>query len=143
MSDKIFLDTNVIIYLYSEDEDEKRKIICEQINSNYCITSTQVLNEASNVWLKKYAFTIGQVKTYLDGIEAVCDEILLIHRKTINQALNIKDRYGYSYYDSLVLASALESNCKTIITEDMSDGQIIFGSLEIANPFQRRFNKNT
>ena len=136
MSDKAFLDTNVIIYLYSEDELEKRNIICEQVNNNTCITSTQVLNEASNVWLKKYNWSVGQITTYLDGIEAICDEILLIQRKTINQALNIKDLYGYSYYDSLVLASALEANCKTVVTEDMSDGQIIFGNLEITNPFR-------
>ena len=54
MHDKVFLDTNVIIYLYSEDEETKRDTVYKYINTNYCITSTQVFNEASNVWLKKY-----------------------------------------------------------------------------------------
>jgi len=50
-------------------------------------------------------------------------------------ALSLKDRYGYSYYDCLMLASALEGNCRVIYTEDMSDGQMIDGALEIINPF--------
>jgi predicted nucleic acid-binding protein len=72
----------------------------------------------------------------LDGIEAVCDEIMIIQRKTINKALNLKDNYGYSYYDCLMLAAALEGNCDTIFTEDMSDGQIIEDQLKIVNPFK-------
>ena len=87
MSVRTFLDTNVIIYLYSEDEEEKRRIVCDHLNENICIASTQVLNEACNVWLKKYNWSVSQVITHLDGIEAVCDEILIVQRKTINQAL--------------------------------------------------------
>jgi predicted nucleic acid-binding protein len=136
MNDRVFLDTNVIIYLYSEDENEKRDAIYKCVNNNRCITSTQALNEASNVWLKKYSLDKNQIIEYLDGVEIVCDEILLIQRKTINQALNIKECYGFSYYDSLMLASALEGNCQIIFTEDMNDGQIIENTLKIVNPFK-------
>ena len=74
----------------------------------------------------------------LDNIEMVCDEILMIGRGTISTALSLKDQYGYSYYDCLMLASALESNCDVIITEDMNSGQVINGQLKIENPFTNR-----
>jgi len=135
MSDKVFLDTNIFIYLYSEDEQDKRTVVSYTVNNNSCITSTQALNEACNVWYRKCNWDKTQVKTCLDGIEAVCDEVMLVQRKTINSAISIKDIYGYSYYDSLILASALEANCDIILTEDMSDGQIIENRLTIINPF--------
>ena len=135
MSGKTFLDTNIIIYLYSKDENYKRDTIYEYLNKNSCITSTQVLNEASNVWFKKYKLNKIKIIEYLNGIEAVCDKIMLIQRKTINEALNIKVRCGYSYYDSLMLSSAFEGNCHIILSEDMSDGQIVNGTLKIVNPF--------
>jgi len=135
MNDRIFLDTNMIIYMYSEDEDDKRDEIYGFLNKNNCVVSTQTLNEASNVWYKKYSLKKYQIIKYLDEIEAVCNEIMLINRKTINQAINLKEQYGYSYYDCLMLASALEANCNTILTEDMSNEQIIDGKLKILNPF--------
>jgi len=54
MLDRIFLDTNIIVYLYSIDEGDKRDISCKFVNSADCITSIQAMNEASNVWLRKY-----------------------------------------------------------------------------------------
>jgi predicted nucleic acid-binding protein len=47
----------------------------------------------------------------------------------------IKEKYSYSWWDSLVLASALENSCKIIYTEDMQNGQIIENTLKIVNPF--------
>jgi predicted nucleic acid-binding protein len=136
MSDRVFLDANILVYLYSEDEGNKRDIAYKIVNDSLCIISTQTLNEASNVWYKKYKLNKAHIIKYLDEIESVCDQILLIQRKTINQALIIKDRYGCSYYDSLMLASALEGNCKIIFTEDLQDGQLIEDTLRIVNPYK-------
>ena len=136
MSGRIFLDTNIIIYLYSEDENDKRDIAYNFVNNFNCVTSIQVMNEASNVWLRKYNLDKCKISKYLDEIEAVCDDVMLIRRKTINQALDIKDQYGYSFYDCLMLASALEANCDVILTEDMQDGQVIDSTLKIVNPFK-------
>ena len=137
MSDRVFLDTNFVIYLYSNTETAKCELAYSIVNSNICITSTQVFNEASNVWSKKFKWPTEQIKTYLDGIKSVCNSVVLIRLQTINQALNLKERYGYSFYDSLMLASAIEANCKTMFSEDMQDGQLINGSLRIVNPFAK------
>ena len=51
------------------------------------------------------------------------------------KALGIHERYGYAYYDSLMIASALEHNCQHLLTEDMAGGQVIEGRLTIQNIF--------
>jgi len=135
MPDKAFLDSNILIYLHSEDNKEKRDIAQKKLNENDCITSIQAMNEISNVWFRKLSWDGTKIEKHLDNIDHVCDEVLSVQRATINNALVLKDRYGYSFYDSLMLASALEGNCGIIFTEDMSDGQLINDSLKIVNPF--------
>ena len=136
MNGRIFLDTNIIIYLYSEDENDKRNMAYNFVNSSNCVTSIQVMNEASNIWFRKHNLNKCEISKYLDEIEAVCDDVMLIRRKTINQAVDIKSQYGYSFYDCLMLSSALEANCEVILTEDMQDGQVIESTLKIVNPFK-------
>jgi predicted nucleic acid-binding protein len=60
----------------------------------------------------------------------------LLQKTSIDQALSIAQRYKYSYWDSLILSSALENGCKVLYTEDMQDGQTIDGKLKIENPFK-------
>jgi len=64
----------------------------------------------------------------------VC-EVREIHRTTTFFALDLMERYKFSYYDCLILASALESGCEVLFSEDMHDGQIIENKLKIVNPF--------
>jgi len=135
MPDRAFLDTNVLVYLHSKDDDRKRDAAQNLLNEYKCITSLQAFNEISNVWFRKFNLDSTKIEEHLDNIELVCDDILSINRATINSALTLKDRYGFSYYDSLMLASALEGDCNIIFTEDMSDRQIINNTLTIKNPF--------
>ena len=55
---------------------------------------------------------------------------------TIQSALNIVDQYGFSYYDCLIISSALECKSTILYSEDMNDGQIIDKKLKIINPFK-------
>ena len=135
MRDKVFLDTNILIYMYAKDDENKRKVAQQVLDDNICLTSIQVLNEISNVLSKKFLLSTMQILSILDNIEMVCDDALPVQRETINTALRIKDRYGFSFFDCLMLASAIEGNCHVIFTEDMSDGQIINETLKIVNPF--------
>ena len=135
MSDRAFLDTNILIYFYSEDDERRRNAAHSALNTHDCVTSIQAMNESSNVWLRKFNWSASKIKEPLDNIEMVCDEVLPIYRNTINEALSLKERYGYSFFDCLMLASALNGNCQIIFTEDMGDGQIINDTLRIVNPF--------
>jgi len=135
MPDRAFLDTNVLVYLHSEDDDRKRDAAQNLLDEYNCVTSLQAFNEISNVWFRKFNLDSSKIEEHLDNIELVCDDILSINRATINSALDLKARYVFSYYDSLMLASALEGDCNVIFTEDMNDGQVINDTLTIKNPF--------
>ncbi|MDR2912089.1 MAG: PIN domain-containing protein [Alistipes sp.] len=132
MKDRIFVDSNIFIYLYSTDEPEKQNISNKMIDKYPCIISTQVLNEFCNVCLKKFNKSVEEIELALIEINANCD-VTLIDNNTIKQALEIRKIYGYSYYDCLIVASALQSDCKYLITEDMADGQMINKKLRIIN----------
>lgn len=134
MSDvKPFVDTNVIAYLYSDNDPDKRQRALYAINKYSCLISTQVLNEFSNVCIKKWHFAAQDTKAALEEICFAC-ELFLVGLDTIQHAVTLQGRLGYSYYDCLMIAAALESGCDYLFSEDMSDGQEI-GGLKIINIF--------
>ncbi len=135
MKGKSFIDTNLIIYLYSDDEPDKKVRIEEILESLNPIISTQVLSEISNVMLRKYKLGSEAV---LKIVDELCDNFTIVEFSfvTIKKALFLQDRYKYSYYDSLIIATALENNCDVLYSEDMQDGQIIEDSLVIKNPLK-------
>ncbi|GHV83469.1 twitching motility protein PilT [Spirochaetia bacterium] len=121
---KIFFDTNMIVYLYSDTELEKRKIVKDAFDINERYISTQVLNEFSNIAFKKLKLPAIRIDNIIDELMNVCF-VSVVDSLAIHNAIAIKDRYSYSYYDSLIIASALECDCKILYSEDMSNGQII------------------
>jgi predicted nucleic acid-binding protein len=134
MRDSIFLDTNILVYLYSETEPEKAKIAKQCAEHQNVWISTQVLNELSNVLHRKFSIPYLDILAVIQELEI--DFLLAtISHKTIKQALLLGDRYRYSYFDSLMLASSLEQGCTTIYTEDMQHNQEIESQLVIRNPF--------
>jgi predicted nucleic acid-binding protein len=137
MNDKAFIDTNIFIYLYSEDETQKQNISQKAVDKYNCIISTQVINEFCNVCIGKLHHAVGEVELAVTEIIEQCT-VLLIESHTIKQALEIHERYGYKYFDCLMLASALNSDCKYFITEDMADGQIINNKMAIVNIFSEK-----
>jgi predicted nucleic acid-binding protein len=129
-----FVDTNVVVYLFSGDEPEK-KSRAEAVTAEHTLLSTQVLNEFANVMFRKFKLTN-------DEVAAACRElsnnftVSTVTSETIFHALKLKGRYGFSYFDSLIVASALEEGCDTLYTEDLQHGQIIEDQLTISNPFK-------
>ena len=131
---KAFLDTNLLVYLYSEQEPEKQQIIYSLMNEYDRFVSTQVLNEFCNVCIRKLKLPNESIKLAIDEICNTC-EVLTIDESHVQSALDLREKYGYSYYDSLIIASALDGNCDYLLTEDLSDSQIIEGKLTIKNIF--------
>ncbi|MDR1340170.1 MAG: PIN domain-containing protein [Prevotellaceae bacterium] len=134
MKDRVFIDTNVLIYLYSEDELTKRMVAVNVLEQFHCLTSTQTLNEFCSVCLRKLKIP---GKTVWNSIKEIIDECELcyINTEIVGKALTLNDKYGYAYYDCLILASALFNDCNYLFSEDMQNGQIIEGVLTIKNPF--------
>jgi len=133
MSDaKAFLDTNLIVYLYSESDVSKKKRSLETISQYERFVSTQVLNEFCSVCIRKLKLPLPAVR---NAIKEICDtcNLVIVDEDAISRALTLHEKYGYSYYDCLIIASALDSSCSYLLSEDMSDGQIIEGCLTIRN----------
>lgn len=134
MNAKVFLDTNVLIYCYTSTEPTKNVAALAVAESPEACISTQVLQELANTLSRKFK------KTWLE-IDAVLDEVcqnFVVHRnteQTVRAATSLARRYGYSFYDSLILSAALENGCTAVFSEDMQTGQVIEGTLKIANPF--------
>ncbi|MCL1806569.1 MAG: PIN domain-containing protein [Oscillospiraceae bacterium] len=134
MKDRVFLDTNIFVYTQSSKEPRKRFVSLDIMKRYDCCVSTQVFNEICNVMTKKLKMRIEEVTQIIEAVYRSCNTSTVSY-DTIQKALRLKEQYHYSYYDSLILASALESGCQTVFTEDMRDGQTIDNRLELVNPF--------
>ena len=137
MSGKTFLDTNVVVYLYSADEPEKQAVAFALIEQNNVIISTQVLSELANTLSRKFKLSFDVVAQAVAEVRDACS-VVPVMPDTIAQALALAQKYRYSYYDSLILATALAAGCDTLMSEDMQHGQVIENALEIHNPFAKQ-----
>lgn len=137
MSGKIFLDTNIVVYLYSGDEPEKQAAALSLIEQNNPVISTQVLSELANTLSRKFGLSYDVVAKAVAEVRDACI-VVPVMPDTIAQALGLAQVYKYSYYDSLILAAALSAGCETLATEDMQHGQLIEGVLTIRNPFGKQ-----
>ena len=140
MQDKIFLDTNIIIYCYSNSEIEKQ-IICRELFEKYneLNISKQVINEITNILFKKFKLSSFDIKNTVEQISNIaftCD----FNFDTQKKAIELKDKYNLQYYDALIIATALENHCNIIFSEDMQHNQIIENQLTIINPFIKENN---
>jgi predicted nucleic acid-binding protein len=140
MKDKVFFDTNVIVYLFDKSEDSKHKIAKDLLASclRSCETwiSIQVVNEFIVIASQKISapLQIKELSKRIDFLSAHL-EISQLRLSACRTALEIKERYKLSYWDSLIATSALENGCTTLYSEDMQDGFVINGALTVKNPF--------
>jgi len=136
MSVKVFLDTNLFVYMQSTSDISKKELSYQALEDFDCVVSVQVLNEFCNVAYKKLNMKTGQIQQIIHAINNTCS-VAVLTLKSVEKALLLKERYGFSYYDSLIVASALENGCSYLFSEDMNDGQMIDDSLENVNIFIR------
>ncbi len=132
--ENFFIDTNILIYFVKDSTGKAELIDTILLNNSENYISTQVANEFCNVALKKLNFSTGELIFSLENFAQIFN-IYTVNISTIKKALKIKEKYAYSYYDSVIIASALQTNCSTLYTEDMHHGQIIDNRLTIINPF--------
>jgi predicted nucleic acid-binding protein len=125
--DAAFLDTNVLVYAYSENDLRKKSISIQVFDIYECIVSTQILNEFCNVCIKKLHFPMAQIHKSIDEILNVCD-LFVVTEQIIHAALDIHERQQTSYFDSVHIASAVKCQCNLLLSEDLQDGQVINGT---------------
>ena len=135
MKDKVFLDTNILIYVYSVTEPEKQKVAIELSDITGSYISTQVIQEFLNILFKKFGLNWAQILQAIDEI-AEKYSIVINHFPIIRSACEIAEKYRFSFYDSLIISAALDANCSILYTEDLRHNQLIENKLRITNPFK-------
>jgi predicted nucleic acid-binding protein len=127
-----FLDTNVLLYLLSDDEAKAER--AEGLLRAGAVVSVQVLNEFVAVARRKTQLSLADIRDSLAVIRNFCS-VRAIDIETHEAALSICERHRLTIYDALIVAAARLAGSSHLWTEDMQDGQTIDG-VTITNPFR-------
>jgi predicted nucleic acid-binding protein len=139
MNGKFFLDTNVFVYLFDTTAPAKAKkaarLVRDAVDTGKGIVSYQVVQEFFNVALRRFAHPMSgaEAEQYLI---TVFRPLLAVHSSPslYVEALRVARKHRFAWYDSIIVASALESRCDTLYSEDFQHGRQIEG-LRMENPF--------
>ncbi|MDJ1180067.1 PIN domain-containing protein [Roseofilum sp. BLCC_M91] len=139
-----FIDTNVWIYRLFDDQrieprerQRKLKIATSITNQANLTISTQVINEISANLIKKANFDETQIKAVIQSLYNRC-QVVEFNLNILQSASDLRMSYSLSFWDSLIVASALAGGADILYSEDMQDGLRVSGRVNIVNPFQSR-----
>ena len=132
MKDKLFADTNVLLYLLSQDAQKADQ--AEVVLNKGVMISVQVLNEVTHVLRRKIKLSWPEIHTFLALIQSLCT-VQPLTVETHAQGLTLAERYHFSVYDSMIVAAALLAQCRILYSEDMQHGLLVEARLLIQNPF--------
>ncbi len=130
--ERSFIDSNLLLYLLSNDQSKADRV--EALLLKPSVISAQVLNEVTSVARRKLAKTWVELDDLLGTLREIC-EVEPLTEDTYDHGRRICERYKLSLYDSMIAAAALLGQCQTLYSEDMQDGLMIDGHLQIKNPF--------
>jgi predicted nucleic acid-binding protein len=139
MSDRYFLDTNIFVYSFDrtapKKADRAAELIHNAIRRRVGIVSYQVVQEFFNVALRRFAHPMSppEAEQYLS---TTFRPLLAVHSShaLYAQALHVAAAHSLSWYDALIVLSAIEGRCDVLYSEDLQHGRT-FGGLRIENPF--------
>ena len=140
--EKFFLDTNIFVYTFESKSPSKRvlaqDLVSGALDTRRGVISYQVVQEFLNVATRKFTkpMKVAEAELYLARVLMPLCEVFP-DSSLYSQALSISSETGFSFYDSLIVASAIASECEILWTEDLQDGQRIRG-VEVRNPFRSR-----
>jgi predicted nucleic acid-binding protein len=139
MSDRFFLDTNIIVYSFDQSSAQKAdvadRLLRQGLLTQKGVISYQVVQEFFNVARRRSQgpMRIEEAEHFLS---TVLGPLCIIHSSPalFHKALQLIDRFHLQWYDALIVAGALEAKCGILYSEDFQHGQK-FDGLEIRNPF--------
>ena len=135
---RVFVDTNVLVYVFDRDEPHKQRlaqrVLEEEGRAGNLVLSTQVLQEFYVTVTRKLprALSPKEAELAIRGFSAFT--VQPIDRQTVLGAMQRAQRWQYSLWDSLILEAAVVSGCTRLLTEDLQAGHRVDG-LRIENPF--------
>jgi len=138
MKDKIFLDTNIIVYAHDRSSGDKhadaREIMDYLWENRKGVISVQVLQEFF-VCVTKKIFKPLLIKNARDILDYLSTWDVVANDKHITlKAIDIQERYQFSFWDSLIIQAAIQGQARIVLSEDLPGGQVV-NDLKILNPF--------
>jgi len=138
MTGKYFVDANVFVYMRDPREPRKQalaaKWIARLVAEEGGCTSMQILSEYYSVVTRKLARQVSAAKAWEDVRELLAWNPQPIDEALLTRAHEVEERYGTSWWDSMVVAAAQLQDCDILLTEDLQDG-MRFGTVTVRNPF--------
>ena len=139
MSGSFFLDTNIFVYSFTHDDPSRARraarLIQDAVSTRKGMVSYQVVQEFFNVAFRRFAkpMAVAEAEQYL---ATVFRPLLTIHssQSLYSGALRLYGKHRFSWYDSLIVAAALEGQCQILYSEDLQHG-LELDTLRIENPF--------
>jgi len=139
MSDKYFVDTNILIYAHNADAGAKheraRSLVEELWRTRSGVLSTQVLQELAVNLRRKMGQSLGAKATRDIITDYLSWHVFVNNSASILEALEVAERYQISFWDALVIQAARVSGAQVLYSEDLSDGQM-YGSVRVVNPLR-------
>jgi predicted nucleic acid-binding protein len=136
MTDRSFIDTNVLVYAEASDAPDKQQAALALLKQLYetgtGVLSTQVLQEYCNVAIKKLKLPVAHIRAQLDMYEQF--EVVQITPAIIRAGLDLNQTRSVGFYDALIIASAQTAGCNVLFSEDLNTGEVIAG-VQLLNPF--------
>lgn len=139
MSGRVFLDTNVLVYLYDQDAPEKQKkarAILEGSPANtHFIISTQVLQEFWVTVSRKFSKFLPEDTAFAATWQLRAFPTIQVNGEMVFKAIAVQKGFRLNFWDALIIQAALASGCSILLTEDLQHGFQI-GDLTVVNPFR-------
>jgi predicted nucleic acid-binding protein len=132
MPDKVFADSNVLLYLLSGVETKAARV--ETLLEDDLVISVQVLNEIVSVTHRKFRRSWDTINDFVSTIKALC-EVIPVTENIHDRARSLAERYTLSFYDACTVSAALETEADVLYSEDMHAGLVFDTKLRIVNPF--------
>jgi predicted nucleic acid-binding protein len=138
MSAPHFLDSNILVYAWDEEDPHKHKIAkaltAKAVQGELAI-SAQVLAELASILIQKYSSTFSNrdILTILDSLKPV--QLIKSDAEMVRRAVEAHEAFGIHFYDGMIIAAAERAGSRKIYSEDLNVGQKYFG-IEIVDPFQ-------
>ena len=137
MSDKAFVDTNILVYAHDRSlgvkHDRARALIERLWRTGGGVLSTQVLQELCINLRKRVArpFSADETRRVIE--DYLNWEVVVNTPDAILEAMSLATRHKISFWDALILQAAVGSEAEILYSEDFSDGQI-YGPIRVVNP---------
>lgn len=132
--DEAFIDTNLLIYALGDNARKREAMNAVLYRERDWVFSTQVVIEYINVCQRKDLLAPEDLRTSVEGLVGSAARLILVDLPVIQRALSLHETHSLSWWDSLIVAAALQAGSAILYTEDLQHGQTIDG-LRIENPF--------